>query len=98
MDNRQVRAPHAMSATAPCLLGKTTPLAIHLRHVIRRCQNVRIHRRPATSTSMTNSQRSPRKRVGGGNYRESVVDLLKLLDVDSSLETRSQLARLLNVR
>ena len=26
------------------------------------------------------------KKGGGGNYRESIVDLLKLLDLDSSLE------------
>jgi 3-oxoacyl-ACP reductase-like protein len=34
---------------------------------------------------------------GGGNYRESIVDLLKLLDLDSSLEARKQLANELNV-
>jgi hypothetical protein len=34
---------------------------------------------------------------GGGNYRESIVDLLKLLDLDSSLNARKELARELNV-
>ena len=28
------------------------------------------------------------KKGGGGNYKESIVDLLKLLDLDSSLEER----------
>lgn len=34
---------------------------------------------------------------GGGNYKTSIVDLLKLLDLDSSLEERKQLAEELNV-
>lgn len=34
---------------------------------------------------------------GGGNYQSSIVDLLKLLDLDSSLEARKQLADELNV-
>jgi Domain of unknown function (DUF3597) len=34
---------------------------------------------------------------GGGNYRESIVDLLKLLDLDSSLDARKQLATELGV-
>ena len=38
------------------------------------------------------------KKGGGGNYRESIVDLLKLLDLDSSLTARKQLATELNVR
>ena len=29
---------------------------------------------------------------GGGNYASSIVDLLKLLDMDSSLDARKQLA------
>ena len=37
------------------------------------------------------------KKGGGGNYRESIVDLLKLLDLDSSLEARKELAQELNV-
>ena len=35
---------------------------------------------------------------GGGNYRTSIVDLLKLLDLDSSLAARKELAEELNVR
>jgi len=35
---------------------------------------------------------------GGGNWRTSVVDLLKLLDLDSSLAARKELAAELNVR
>jgi hypothetical protein len=34
---------------------------------------------------------------GGGNYQNSIVDLLKLLDLDSSLDARKQLANELNV-
>jgi hypothetical protein len=34
---------------------------------------------------------------GGGNYRTSIVDLLKLLDLDSSLAARKELAEELNV-
>ncbi|HUQ27671.1 MAG TPA: DUF3597 family protein [Usitatibacter sp.] len=37
------------------------------------------------------------KKGGGGNYRESIVDLLKLLDLDSSLDARKDLAKELNV-
>jgi Domain of unknown function (DUF3597) len=34
---------------------------------------------------------------GGSNYQTSIVDLLKLLDLDSSLEARKELANELNV-
>ena len=34
---------------------------------------------------------------GGGNYQSSIVDLLKLLDLDSSLDARKQLGQELNV-
>ena len=34
---------------------------------------------------------------GGGNYKTSIVDLLKLLDLDSSLAERKELAAELNV-
>ena len=37
------------------------------------------------------------KKGGGGNWRTSVVDLLKLLDLDSSLEARKSLAQELDV-
>ena len=37
------------------------------------------------------------KKGGGGNYHESIVDLLKLLDLDSSLDARKELADELNV-
>jgi hypothetical protein len=35
---------------------------------------------------------------GGGNYQTSIVDLLKLLDLDSSLDERKELAQELGVR
>ena len=34
---------------------------------------------------------------GGGNWRTSIVDLLKLLDLDSSLAARKELGQELNV-
>ena len=34
---------------------------------------------------------------GGGNWRTSIVDLLKMLDIDSSLEARKELAKELGV-
>jgi hypothetical protein len=37
------------------------------------------------------------KKGGGGNWRTSIVDLLKLLDLDSSLSARKELAEELNV-
>ena len=37
------------------------------------------------------------KKGGGGNWRTSVVDLLKLLDLDSSLTARKALGQELNV-
>jgi 3-oxoacyl-ACP reductase-like protein len=37
------------------------------------------------------------KKGGGGNWRTSIVDLLKLLDLDSSLTARKELAAELNV-
>lgn len=38
-----------------------------------------------------------KQKGGGGNYRESIVDLLKLLDLDSSLDARKELAQELGV-
>ena len=43
-------------------------------------------------------QQMAAKKGGGGNYRTSIVDLLKLLDLDSSLEARKQLADELGVK
>jgi hypothetical protein len=37
------------------------------------------------------------KKGGGGNWRTSIVDLLKLLDLDSSLDARKELATELDV-
>jgi hypothetical protein len=37
------------------------------------------------------------KKGGGGNWRTSIVDLLKLLDLDSGLSARKDLASELNV-
>ena len=57
----------------------------------------------ASQTSLQNvdidavlSQLASRK-SGGGNYRESIVDLLKLLDLDSSMAARKELAEELGV-
>jgi hypothetical protein len=37
------------------------------------------------------------KKGGGGNWRTSIVDLLKMLDLDSSLAARKELSKELNV-
>jgi hypothetical protein len=42
-------------------------------------------------------QQMASKKGGGGNYRTSIVDLLKLLDLDSGLEARKELAQELGV-
>jgi hypothetical protein len=38
------------------------------------------------------------KKGGGGNWKTSIVDLLKLLDLDASLDARKELAAELNVQ
>jgi hypothetical protein len=43
-------------------------------------------------------QQMAAKKGGGGNYRTSIVDLLKLLDLDSSLDARKELATELGVQ
>jgi len=43
-------------------------------------------------------QQMAAKKGGGGNYRTSIVDLLKLLDLDSSLDARKELANELHVQ
>jgi hypothetical protein len=45
----------------------------------------------------TLAQLAAKKPGGGGNWRTSIVDLLKLLDLDSSLEARKTLAGELDV-
>jgi hypothetical protein len=66
---------------------------------------------PGQATSQQGSTQAPLQNVdvdavlanmakqkgGGGNYRESIVDLLKLLDLDSSLDARKELAKELGV-
>ena len=43
------------------------------------------------------AEMASRDAAGGGNWRTSIVDLLKLLDLDSSLQARKELAEELNV-
>ena len=43
------------------------------------------------------SEMAAMKPDGGGNYKSSIVDLLKLLDLDSSLSARKELAQELDV-
>ena len=63
---------------------------------------------PAATASPTPAQSAPvdvgavleamaAQKGGGGNYQKSIVDLLKLLDLDSSLDARKQLAQELDV-
>ena len=51
---------------------------------------------PAVDVGAVLSQMASQK-GGGGNYQTSIVDLLKLLDLDSSLEARKQLGQELGV-
>ena len=44
------------------------------------------------------TQMASQKKGGGGNWKTSIVDLLKLLELDSSLGARQQLAAELNVQ
>lgn len=58
--------------------------------------------RPATTTAEAVDVEDvledlAREKGGGGNWRTSIVDLLKLLDMDSSLDARKELATELNV-
>lgn len=43
------------------------------------------------------AKRAQTKADGGGNYKTSIVDLLKLLDIDPSLDNRKELAEELGV-
>ena len=56
---------------------------------------------PVASTSVdvgaVLSEMASMKDDGGGNYETSIVDLLKLLDLDSSIDARKELANELDV-
>ncbi len=51
---------------------------------------------PSVDVGAVLSQMASQK-GGGGNWQTSIVDLLKLLDLDSSLDARKQLANELNM-
>ncbi len=51
---------------------------------------------PAVDVGAVLSQMASQK-GGGGNYQTSIVDLLKLLDLESSLDARKQLGQELGV-
>ncbi len=51
---------------------------------------------PSVDVGAVLSQMASQK-SGGGNWQTSIVDLLKLLDLDSSLDARKQLANELNM-
>ena len=51
---------------------------------------------PSVDVGAVLSQMASQK-GGGGNYQTSIVDLLKLLDLDSSLDARKQLGQELSV-
>jgi Domain of unknown function (DUF3597) len=57
--------------------------------------------RPAPSTTQVDVEAVLEQKAaakgGGGNWRTSIVDLLKLLDIDSSLDARKELATELSV-
>jgi hypothetical protein len=53
---------------------------------------------PAQNVDVTAVLTQMAAQKGGGNWKTSIVDLLKLLDLDSSLDARKQLATELNVQ
>lgn len=52
---------------------------------------------PAVDVGAVLTEMASMKDGGGGNYQSSIVDLLKLLDLDSSLSARKELADELGV-
>jgi len=81
-------APTAPQQSAPPAGGDTTTVAPPAPTGTAVPQNVDVGAVLSEMASM---------KGGGGNYQSSIVDLLKLLDLDSSLDARKQLANELNV-
>lgn len=80
-------APAAAPATAPAAAPQAAPIAAQPAPTAPQ-QSVDVGAVLGEMASMKD---------GGGNYQSSIVDLLKLLDLDSSLTARKELASELNV-
>jgi hypothetical protein len=81
-------APAQASATAPQAAPQAAPTATAQPAPAAAQQSVDVGAVLSEMASMKD---------GGGNYQSSIVDLLKLLDLDSSLTARKELAAELNV-
>ena len=81
-------APSASQQSAPPQGGDTATMAPAPAQTAAPAQNVDVGAVLSEMASM---------KGGGGNYQSSIVDLLKLLDMDSSLSARKELANELNV-
>jgi|tagenome__1003787_1003787.scaffolds.fasta_scaffold20974518_8 hypothetical protein len=82
------QAAPAPQASQPQGGGDTATLAPNQTQAAAPAQNVDVGAVLSEMASM---------KGGGGNYQSSIVDLLKLLDMDSSLSARKELANELNV-
>jgi len=81
-------APAAAAAQAPAAAPQAAPTATAQPAPAASQQSVDVGAVLSEMASMKD---------GGGNYQSSIVDLLKLLDLDSSLTARKELAAELNV-
>ncbi|MCP8893074.1 DUF3597 domain-containing protein [Sphingomonas faeni] len=81
-------APAQASATAPQAAPQAAPTATAQPAPAAAQQSVDVGAVLSEMASMKD---------GGGNYQSSIVDLLKLLELDSSLTARKELAAELNV-
>jgi hypothetical protein len=82
------QAARAPQASTPAQGGGTTTVAAAPTQTAASAQKIDVGAVLSEMASM---------KGGGGNYQSSIVDLLKLLDMDSSLDARKQLANELNV-
>ncbi|MCR5872921.1 DUF3597 domain-containing protein [Phenylobacterium sp. J426] len=80
----QAQAP---AAQAPAAVGASTPAAA-----------TSSASEPAVDVEAVLASMAEMQDGGGGNWRTSIVDLLKLLHMDSSLQARKELADELGVR
>ena len=98
---------HASAATSPAGSGNVASASAAQASAPQATGNA-----PTTAASPTSAAGQPKlqsvdveavlsqlaaKKGGGGNWRTSIVDLLKLLDLDSSLSARKELGNELNV-
>ncbi|RZA10207.1 MAG: DUF3597 family protein [Proteobacteria bacterium] len=86
----------AAPATAPAQAPAAAPQAASQAAPIATAQPAPAAQQQSVDVGAVLSEMASMK-DGGGNYQSSIVDLLKLLDLDSSLTARKELAAELNV-